>query len=149
MIQCQNLDKNDLQQIGYYIGQAFIAEKGCFSILDADIATRMFTMIIGLPWKTVHLLQKAQNNWEPTERRYKNNDDFVEVFLIAVRKEYQKQGYFRKMLEEPFELAQKRNTICVLDTDSIVKAEKYCHVGMRIIDRKIQKNGIEMFALEK
>lgn len=106
-------------------------------------------MMIGLPWSLGKLLKDGQNNWIPTEKRYKKQDDFVEVFLIAVRNEYQKQGYFRKMLEEPFSLAKIRHTICVLDTDSIVKAEKYCHVGMHIIDRKVQKNGIEMFALEK
>ena len=109
----------------------------------------VWKMATGLPWKTGMLLKDSQNNWKPTEKRYKNHKDFVEVFLIAVRKEYQKQGYFRKMLEEPFSLAKQRNTICVLDTDSIVKAEKYCHVGMHIVERKVQKNGIEMFALEK
>ena len=53
------------------------------------------------------------------------------------------------MLKEAFSLAEQRHTICVLDTDSIKKAEKYCHVGMHIVDRAVQKNGIEMFALEK
>ena len=192
MIRCQNLTKEDLQQIGQQVAQSFISEKGCFSTLDADIANRMFTMIVeicyetghlyttsekqegycvywakeqrpglklqmklvwkmvtGLPLKTGRFLKDGQNNWKPTEKRYKKSEDFVEVFLIAIRKEYQKQGFFRKMLEEPFDLAKKRNTICVLDTDSIIKADKYCHVGMHIVDHKIQKNGIEMFALEK
>ena len=94
-------------------------------------------------------LLKMQNDWTPTEKRYKKNKDYMEVFLLAVRKEYQGQGYFRKILEEVFEIAEKKNTICVLDTDAKLKAEKYSHVGMKIVDHKLQKSGIEMFALEK
>ena len=92
---------------------------------------------------------KSQSNWIPTEKRYKDADDFVEVFLLAVRKEYQGQGHFQNMLNEAFTLAEKRNTICVLDTDAQIKAEKYCHAGMHIVDQKIQKSGITMFALER
>ena len=102
-----------------------------------------------IPIRTGLLMKDSQNNWTPTEKRYKKNNDFVEVFLIAVRKEYQGQGHFRKMLEEPFELAKKRGTICVLDTDSGKKADKYCHVGLHVIDSKVQKSGITMYALEK
>ena len=102
-----------------------------------------------LPLKAGILLKDSQNNWTPTEKRYKKRKDFVEIFLIAVRKEYQGQGYFRKMLEEPFALARKRKTICVLDTDSKLKAEKYCHVGFHVIDHKKQKSKITMYALEK
>ena len=106
-------------------------------------------MLMCLPLKVGMQFKDGQSNWKPTEKRYKKADDFVEVFLIAVRKEYQGQGHFRTMLQEPFDLAKKRHTICVLDTDSDVKADKYCHVGMHIVDRKVQKNGMEMFALEK
>ena len=73
----------------------------------------------------------------------------MEVFLLAVRKEYQGQGHFRAMLAEPFALAEKRGTVCVLDTDAQAKAEKYCHVGMHIVEQKRQKSGITMYALEK
>ena len=106
-------------------------------------------LCFSIPLKYGSIISGGQNDWRPTEKRYKKNSDFVEVFLLAVRKEYQGQGYFRKMLEEPFELAKKRNTICVLDTDSKTKAEKYSHVGMHIIDSKRQKSGITLYALEK
>ena len=102
-----------------------------------------------LPLRLGLLLKNSQNNWKPTENRYKKAEDFVEVFLIAVRKEYQGQGYFRKMLEEPFALAEKRGTLCVLDTDSELKAQKYCHVGMHVVEHKPQRSGITMYALER
>ena len=106
-------------------------------------------LCFAVPLKYASVIGNGQNNWKPTEKRYKKNNDFVEVFLLAVRKEYQGQGYFRKMLEEPFELAKKRKTICVLDKDSKVKADKYCHVGLHVVDSKRQKSGIIMYALEK
>lgn len=109
----------------------------------------VFKMAFSLPLSVGKLLKDGQNNWIPTEKRYKKSSDFVEVFLIAVRKEYQGQGHFRTMLQEPMNLAQNRKTICVLDTDAKKKAEKYCHVGFHIVDRKVQRNGIEMFALER
>ena len=92
---------------------------------------------------------KTQNNWIPIEKRYKNEKDFVELFLLAVRKEYQGKGFFRKIMEEVFFEAEKRNCICILDTDSQTKADKYCHAGMHIVESKKQKSGLTMFALER
>lgn len=192
MMKCENLSQEDIQRIGGWVSEAFLGEKGCFSVLPKEVGVKMFTCIVktcyecghlyttsenqegfcvywtkkerpgfwpqmkmvmematSIPLKVGFLLKDSQNNWKPTEKRYKKAKDFVEVFLIAVRKEYQGQGYFRKMLEEPFALAEEKGTICVLDTDSDVKAAKYEHVGMHIIDKKKQKSGIEMFALEK
>ena len=106
-------------------------------------------MLKSLPLKTGKVLMDGQNHWKPTEKRYKKQADYVEVFLLVVRREYQGQGYFRQMLEEPFALAAARDTICVLDTDAKGKAEKYCHVGMHVVESRVQRSGIEMFALER
>lgn len=105
-------------------------------------------MAVCVPAQWGLMLKKNQSNWLPTEKRYKKADDFVEVFLLAVRREYQGKGYFRKMLEEPFALARKRGTLCVLDTDSQIKADKYTHVGMCVADSRKQQGGITMYALE-
>ena len=115
-------------------------------LVQLKMARKMATC---MPLKASFELGKNQSNWTPTEKRYKKRNDFVEVFLIAVRKEYQGQGFFRKMLQEPFELAEQRHTICVLDTDSRMKADKYCHVGMHVVDSSLQRGGITMYALEK
>ena len=192
MIRCENLSDDDLRRIGRQTAEAFLAEEGCFSVLSADVAEKLFTLIAETCYQTGHLyttsekqegfcvywtkkerpglwvqlrmalkmarilplragiqMKNSQNNWTPTEKRYQKAEDFVEVFWLVVRKEYQGQGHFRKMLGEPFALAEKRGTICVLDTDAKQKAEKYAHVGMRIIDRKTQRSGVTMFALER
>lgn len=101
-----------------------------------------------LPLKLGLRMKNSQNNWTPTEKRYAKHEDFVEVFLLAVRTEYQGKGFFREMLRDPFELAKQRNTICVLDTDTKCKAEKYSHVGMHVVASSPQRSGITMYALE-
>ena len=106
-------------------------------------------MAVILPMKAGLQMMNSQNNWTPTEKRYAKNKDFVEVFLLAVRREYQGQGHFRSMLEEVFAQAEKRGTICVLDTDARQKAEKYIHVGLRLVDSRVQKSGVTMYALER
>ena len=192
MICLNNLSQEEIQNIGHDIANAFLSEPGCFSVLDKDVASRMFAIIVEtcyetghlyttsekqegycvhwskkerpgffvqakmvwkmitqLPLRTAVMLKDSQNQWKPTEVRYKHSRDFEEVFLLVVRKDYQGQGYFREMLEEVFDIAKSRGTITVLDTDSINKANKYEHVGMTIVDRCVQQSGIEMFALEK
>ena len=109
----------------------------------------MWRMATQLPIKAGLLMMNNQSGWTPTEKRYTAADDFVEVFLIAVRPEFQGRGYFKAMLNEPFTLAEKRNTICVLDTDSKLKAQKYEHEGMHIVESKKLKSKITMYAMEK
>lgn len=106
-------------------------------------------MLFNVPMSAVKTMMNGQKGWTPTEKRYAKADDFVEVFLIIVRPEYQGKGHFKAMLKEPFDLAEKRKTICVLDTDSEVKAQKYSHEGMHIVDRKVLDCKSEMFAMEK
>ena len=161
MIRCTNLTQADLRRIGRQTAEAFLAEEGCFSVLEPEVAEKLFTLIAETCYRAGHLyttgvqqegfcvywtkkerpgawvqlrmglkmarilplkagmqMKNSQNNWLPTEKRYQKADDFVEVFWLVVRKEYQGQGFFRRMLEEPFALAQQRGTICVLDTDS-------------------------------
>ena len=191
MIRCQNLTEAELAEIGAQIAHGFLAEEGCFSVLPAEAAEKLFTLIVTTCYETGHLyttgenregfcvywtkkerpgawvqlkmgmkmakilplkaglrLKNSQNCWKPTEKRYAKRDDFVEVFLLAVRTEYQGQGHFRRMLEEAFSLAQQRGTICVLDTDSRTKADKYVHVGMQVVEQKTQRSGVTMYALE-
>lgn len=191
MIRCENLTPEDLTRIGSAIADAFLGEPGCFTVLDREMAEKLFRCIAQIGYETGHLyttgenqegfciywtkaerpglkyqlrvllkmmtalspeagirLKNSQNNWKPTEKRYRKHKDFVEVFLLAVRREYQGQGYFRQMLEEPFALAQQRGTVCVLDTDAGIKAEKYTHVGMRVVDSQVQRSGITMYAME-
>lgn len=63
-------------------------------------------------------------------RMYKHLSDYVAIPMVVVRKEYQGQGFMRKLLEEPFRIAREEDMPCVLDTDTEIKVKKYTHCGM-------------------
>ena len=105
-------------------------------------------MLRSLTLKELISLGKDQSNWTETEKRYKREENFVEIFLIAIRPECQGRGWFRKMISEPFELSKNLGCSCVLDTDAEDKVSKYQHVGMKLVDRRKAKDGTEMFAME-
>lgn len=57
---------------------------------------------------------------------------FIRIEVLAVRKEYQKQGYMRRMLEEVYEIADKIGVPVILDTDDKDKCRRYQHLGMTL-----------------
>ena len=95
---------------------------------------------------------KAMGNmhpgWIEGNQKYKKEKDFVEVYMAVVPREYQGNGYLHKLLEDPFALARKNNIPCILDTNTNLKALKYQHCGMKVIDHKPYPNNVDMYTLE-
>ena len=60
----------------------------------------------------------------------KSKKPYVFVGLVAVKKEYQGQGYMRKVLDIAFEEGRKRGCPVLLETDAVLKRDKYVHLGM-------------------
>lgn len=74
-------------------------------------------------------------------RMKKDKKDFIKIELLAVTKPYQGQGYMRKALDIAFRMGQDRKLPCILDTDGILKRDKYIHLGMKPAGtRKIGEN---------
>ena len=65
-------------------------------------------------------------------RMRKANRKFLRIEMLAVRPEYQKQGYMRKMMEYTYRLAEVRGVPVILDTDDRDKASRYEHLGMKL-----------------
>jgi len=65
-------------------------------------------------------------------RMKKAKRHFIRIEVLAVRKEYQKQGYMRRMLEEVYEIADKIGVPVILDTDDKDKCRRYQHLGMTL-----------------
>ena len=57
---------------------------------------------------------------------------FLRIEMLVVRKEYQGQGYMRKMMEFAYHLAEKKQVPVILDTDDKDKAARYQHLGMKL-----------------
>ena len=60
----------------------------------------------------------------------KRNARYVSVDILVVLKQYQHQGFMREMMEFVYAHAQQYGIMVALETDDILKAKKYEHLGM-------------------
>lgn len=72
---------------------------------------------------------------KPIERFFKK-DGYVHIKMLAVRKEYQGQGYMRKLTQMAFDLAEELNVPCIVSTDAESKAVKYEHLGFELYQKR-------------
>lgn len=72
---------------------------------------------------------------------------YIYVNMLAVTKPYQGQGYMRQTLEIAFEEGRKHGMPVVLDTDAVVKREKYEHLGMKWVVTQHIADGVEVYGL--
>ncbi|MCD7823468.1 MAG: N-acetyltransferase [Oscillospiraceae bacterium] len=84
----------------------------------------------------------------PYEKIYQKEQDYVVVSMVAVRREFQGQGFLRVLLEEPFRIAHERNIPCILDTDTELKVKKYTSCGMKKTAETSIKGGGTIYTME-
>lgn len=72
---------------------------------------------------------------------------YIYVGMVAVRKEYQGQGFMRKLLEIAFEEGRRQAAPVVLDTDAVLKMEKYEHLGMKCVSTQHFADGVELYGM--
>ncbi len=63
----------------------------------------------------------------------KDKKPFTKVEFIAVAKEYQKQGYMRKLIDYAFSESDRLGLSCILTTDDEKKVKIYEHFGMKMV----------------
>lgn len=108
----------------------------------------IYRLLKRLPFSTLIRLIKSLKGWKDYEEKYKKERDYVSVSMVVVLKEYQGKGFMRKVLEDPFVLAESRNIPCILDTDSTLKAEKYIRYGMKVVSQKQMTGKNIMYTME-
>jgi GNAT superfamily N-acetyltransferase len=65
-------------------------------------------------------------------RMRKAKRKFIRIEVLVVRKEYQKQGFMKQMMEYVYGIADKQNLPVILDTDDENKSARYQHLGMKL-----------------
>lgn len=116
---------------------------------------KMMRVSLHMAWRflrelSFHSLKKLiplMNN--PYEKIYQKEPDYVVVSMVAVRREFQGQGFLRALLEEPFRTARERSIPCVLDTDTELKMKKYIACGMKLSAETPLKGGGCMYTMER
>ncbi|MCD7808227.1 MAG: GNAT family N-acetyltransferase [Erysipelotrichaceae bacterium] len=124
--------KHDEQDWGFNIIKAFFH--------------MIYRYIKEIPYSSLKKVIPLMNN--PYEKTYANTQDYVVVSMLVVSKDYQGQGYMRVLLEEPFHHAKIHQIPCILDTDTLLKAKKYQHLGMKLVEETTLLNGQIMYTLE-
>ena len=83
------------------------------------------------------IIKKFQAGGASLEKTYRDNKkDFVQIELLAVKKEYQGRGFMRPLVETAFEVAKKGNLPVIVSTDAKLKKDKYAHIGMNHINTR-------------
>ncbi|MCM1500138.1 MAG: GNAT family N-acetyltransferase [Clostridium sp.] len=81
------------------------------------------------------IMDKFQAGGESLERKYrKEKRAFVQIELLAVKKEYQGQGFMRPLVETAFEVADRGHLPVILSTDAKLKKDKYEHLGFKQVN---------------
>lgn len=71
------------------------------------------------------------------DRMKRERRDFLKLEMLVVRKEYQGQGYMRRLMDMVFEKADAYHVPVVFDTDAENKLVKYCHLGMKLAQKRV------------
>ena len=71
----------------------------------------------------------------------KGKKQFVQIEMLAVRKQYQGQGFMRPLIHQAFELADLRKLPVIITTDDSTKKDKYVHCGLTLVNtRQVREN---------
>ena len=101
-------------------------------------------MTLKMMWKMVKalglrgfksIMDKFQAGGESLERKYRSEKrQFVQIELLAIKKEYQGKGFMRSLVETAFEVADRNHLPVILSTDAKLKKDKYEHLGMSLVN---------------
>ena len=84
-----------------------------------------------------NIIKKFQAGGASLEKTYRDNKkQFVQIELLAVKKEYQGKGFMRPLVETAFEVAKQGNLPVIVSTDAKLKKDKYAHIGMKHINTR-------------
>lgn len=65
-------------------------------------------------------------------RMRKAKRKFIRIEVLIVRREFQKQGFMKKMIQDVYRIADEKKLPVILDTDDKDKSLRYQHLGMTL-----------------
>ena len=113
----------------------FLAGEGIGSIGFADGMKMIFAEKKALGgWKKMKEFVSASfsDGGSIETRMRKAKRKFIRIEVMIVRKEYQRQGYMKRMIEYVYQLADEKKLPVILDTDDKNKYLRYQHLGMTL-----------------
>ena len=96
------------------------------------------------------IIKKFQAGGASLEKTYRDNKKpFVQIELLAVKKEFQGKGFMRPLVETAFEVAKQGDLPVIVSTDAKLKKDKYEHIGMKHINTRTLGEKSFMYDLVK
>ena len=98
----------------------------------------MLRMMKALGFKNFSdIIKKFQAGGASLEKTYRDSrKEFVQIELLAVKKEYQGKGFMRPLVETAFEVAKQEKLPVIVSTDAKLKKDKYEHIGMKHVNTR-------------
>jgi len=99
----------------------------------------MWRMMRALGFKNFSgIIKKFQAGGASLEKTYRDSrKQFVQIELLAVKKEHQGKGFMRPLVETAFEVAKQGGLPVIVSTDAKLKKDKYEHIGMKHINTRM------------
>jgi len=83
------------------------------------------------------IIKKFQAGGASLEKTYRDSKkQFVQIELLAIKKEHQGKGFMRPLVETAFEVARKGHLPVIVSTDAKLKKDKYEHIGMKHVNTR-------------
>ena len=128
--------------------EAFIA----FMMSDKNMSISSATGLLGSIPRCVdisHVIKTAKGAFH-SGKSYRDilkklKIPYIYVGMVAVKKEYQHQGYMRRVLEAAFEEGRRYAVPVVLETDAVLKRDKYIHLGMECVAEHHYTDGVVLY----
>ena len=96
------------------------------------------------------MMKKFQSGGASLEKKYRDEKkQFVQIELLAIKTEYQGQGFMRPLVETAFEIAKEKNLPVIVTTDASIKKDKYAHIGMNHINTRKVGDKTFLYDLER
>ncbi len=84
-----------------------------------------------------NIIKKFQAGGASLEKTYRDSKkQFVQIELLAIKKEFQGKGYMRPLVETAFEVAKQNDIPVIVSTDAGIKKDKYAHIGMKHVNTR-------------
>ena len=98
----------------------------------------MWRMMRALGFKNFcEIIKKFQAGGASLEKTYRDSKkQFVQIELLAVKKEYQGKGFMRPLVETAFEVTKQGGLPVIVSTDAKLKKDKYAHIGMKHVNTR-------------
>ena len=98
----------------------------------------MWRMMRALGFKNFSgIIKKFQAGGASLEKTYRDSrKQFVQIELLAVKKEHQGKGFMRPLVETAFEVAKQGGLPVIVSTDAKLKKDKYEHIGMKHVNTR-------------